>query len=128
MQKRSKVQVHSFNIPFQMSKFPTDEQIEQKRQQGKVREIMTLRRMMRNNKESICSDSPSAAETYEIEVQAGDVIVTATDGVYDNLFFFEILDIIQKFKEERYKAKLAEQDCTRLRAPPCLLSTQAEAE
>ena len=55
----------------------------------------------------------------------GDVIVTATDGVFDNLFNREILDLIEGYKRERYTLK--RQFKCGLRGPPCLLSEPEEA-
>ncbi len=53
---------HSFNTPFQVAVLP----------------------------ESMngfwCNDHPSEAKVYEFEVQEGDVIICATDGLFDNLF------------------------------------------
>lgn len=34
------------------------------------------------------------AEVYELGLQAGDIIVMATDGVFDNLFTTDLEDII----------------------------------
>eukprot|EP00250_Pteridium_aquilinum_P002281 c12479_g1_i1 orf=61-1440(+) len=39
-------------------------------------------------------DDPAMAETFEIPVASGDVLVLATDGVYDNLYEREIVDVV----------------------------------
>ncbi|KAI5076803.1 hypothetical protein GOP47_0008868 [Adiantum capillus-veneris] len=39
-------------------------------------------------------DDPATAETFEVNVASGDVLVLATDGVYDNLYEREIVDIV----------------------------------
>lgn len=39
-------------------------------------------------------DDPATAETFEVPVASGDVLVLATDGVYDNLYEREILDVV----------------------------------
>ena len=54
------------------------------------------------------------------------MIVTCTDGVLDNLFNREILDIIESYKRERYSLK-KEFKCG-LRGPVCLLSEPEEAQ
>lgn len=41
------------------------------------------------------TDSPAQSVTGEVELRTGDVIVAATDGVFDNLFDFEIAQIIE---------------------------------
>jgi serine/threonine protein phosphatase PrpC len=33
-------------------------------------------------------------QTYEVRVASGDVLVLATDGVYDNLYESEIVDLV----------------------------------
>lgn len=37
------------------------------------------------------------AEDYEFEVKEGDIILSATDGVLDNLFQHEMITIVQEF-------------------------------
>lgn len=39
------------------------------------------------------SDPPESAICYDYEVQAGDLIVVATDGLWDNLFDAEVADL-----------------------------------
>jgi len=58
---RSEEQQHYFNTPYQLSNAPPG-------QNGQV-----------------LSDRPEAARTSEMAVQAGDVIMLGTDGVFDNL-------------------------------------------
>ena len=87
---------------------------------------MNLRKMLRKDKQAICADPASDAQKYDITLQLGDVIISATDGVYDNLFNREILDIIDTYKSERYAVK--KQIESGLRGPPCLLSDREEAD
>ena len=51
MRARSKCQTHSFNIPYQMTKVPDEDQIEALRQSGKIQEVMKLRKMLRADKD-----------------------------------------------------------------------------
>jgi hypothetical protein len=37
-------------------------------------------------KNNVCQDSPESADDYTVELRDGDIVVTATDGVFDNLF------------------------------------------
>lgn len=78
---------------------PTDEDCEQLRLQGKVQESIKLHRVLRRNRESgVQQDQPEDADEYNIDLSVGDLIVSATDGVFDNLFNHEILAIIQTEK------------------------------
>ena len=42
-------------------------------------------------KDHLCQDMPEYADEYTYDLQEGDIIVSATDGVFDNLFSYEIL-------------------------------------
>ena len=39
---------------------------------------------------------PEHAELYEVDLQPGDIIIAATDGLFDNLFIHEIKSIVQE--------------------------------
>lgn len=58
---RSQEQQHYFNTPFQLSLPPTHLQSE------------------------VLSDRPESADSYEFSVEDGDVIMMATDGIFDNV-------------------------------------------
>jgi len=58
---RSHEQQHYFNTPFQLSLPPSDMATE------------------------VLSDAPESADRYEFSVEDGDVILLATDGVFDNI-------------------------------------------
>lgn len=94
---RSKDQQHSFNIPYQLSILPTDSDIDILKQKGYVKEVMSLKKVLKN-KNNLCQDTPDMADEYEFELQDGDIVVSATDGVFDNLFMHEILKIVKDFK------------------------------
>lgn len=108
-----------------MSQLPNETQIERLRQQGKIQEVMRLRNILRRDKQAICNDPPSDALRYEVKLELGDVIITASDGVYDNLFNREILEIIENYKRQRYEEKRLYR--SGLRGPPCFLSEPEEA-
>ena len=61
-------QQHSFNMPFQLA-CPGPEQY---------------------------SDTSESATVYELELEPGDVVVLATDGVLDNLWDDQIAEIVTK--------------------------------
>jgi serine phosphatase RsbU (regulator of sigma subunit) len=48
----------------------------------------------------VCQDSPENADDYSVPLKDGDIIVSATDGVHDNLFQHEILTIVKEFKQK----------------------------
>merc|ERR1711997_350743 len=58
---RSHEQQHYFNTPFQLSLPPSDMATE------------------------VLSDAPESADRYEFSVEHGDVILLATDGIFDNI-------------------------------------------
>jgi len=65
---------HFFNAPYQLSILPEK---------------------MKNDATSIM-DSPEDAIVDQTYVQAGDVVVLATDGLFDNMFLDEIVDIVSE--------------------------------
>lgn len=68
-----------------MSQLPTQADLEILRKRGKLTEMAKLKQVLRK-KNNVCQDSPDAADDYTIELKDGDIIVSATDGVFDNLF------------------------------------------
>ena len=77
-----------------MSILPAESDIEKLKQKGKINEVMKLRKVLRNGRDNLCQDEPEHADEYTQELKRGDVVVSATDGVYDNLFNYEIQHII----------------------------------
>jgi len=76
---RSQEQQHYFNTPFQLSLPPTELQSE------------------------VLADRPEAADQYEFAVEDGDVILMATDGIFDNVpdrLLVEEMDKVQHCKDE----------------------------
>lgn len=72
-------QTHAFNTPFQMSKTPP--------------EIMTQAAIFGGLP---LNDSPDHADVTDEHLQQGDVVVFATDGVWDNLSAQDVLNIVSK--------------------------------
>lgn len=72
-------QIHAFNTPFQLSVIPP----------------AILQRMQAFGGSQL-ADMPSDAEVSRLSVRHGDVIVFATDGVWDNLFNQDILRIVSE--------------------------------
>ena len=61
LENRSQEQQHYFNTPFQLSLPPSHLATE------------------------VLSDAPESADRYEFSVEHGDVILLATDGIFDNI-------------------------------------------
>lgn len=66
---RSEEQQHYFNTPFQLSLPPPGQ--------------------------NVLSDSPESADSLSFPVENGDVILAATDGVFDNVPTDLLLDILK---------------------------------
>lgn len=47
---------------------------------------------------SLISHSPEAADSSSFDVQLGDIILTATDGLFDNMPDYMILQELKKLK------------------------------
>lgn len=71
---QTRPQQESFNVPYQLMQPP---------------EGMT----------SLALHPPSAAETYEAEVQDGDVLVMATDGVFDNMGPTQVAELVAHLQD-----------------------------
>jgi len=77
---RSHEQQHYFNTPFQLSLPPTELQSE------------------------VLSDQPESADSYEFSVEDGDVILVATDGIFDNVpdrLLVQEMDKVWQCKDEK---------------------------
>lgn len=106
---KSKEQQHSFNTPYQLSNFPTKADLVYLEQQGRVNKMKAMKKVYQKISSNIvCQDTPACAHNYSFDLKHGDIIVSATDGVFDNLFQFEILQIIKNFKQEQ----MDEEICT----------------
>ena len=81
---RSKEQIHGFNTPFQVTKLPTSRDVDYLRTENKKKELDNLKKAMKENK--FCNDTPEDSDIYQMRVREGDLLLLATDGVFDNLF------------------------------------------
>ncbi|KAJ3605698.1 hypothetical protein NHX12_027742 [Muraenolepis orangiensis] len=79
---RSDEQQHYFNTPFQLSIAPPG-----------VEGV-------------VLSDSPDAADSASFDVLLGDIILTATDGLFDNMPDYMILKELNKLKTTNYDSVL----------------------
>ena len=72
----------------------------------------------------MCQDQPEDSDEYTLKLELGDVVVTGTDGIFDNLFNHEIHAIVTAYKKEQYDATLRSQPHS---VTPCLLHTEEQA-
>ncbi len=78
----SEAQIHAFNTPYQLAVIP---------------ESMRKRQMAFGGQQ--LADLPRDSNVTRIEVKEGDVVVLATDGVWDNLTSSDVLKIAGKIME-----------------------------
>ena len=72
-------QQHDFNTPFQLANIP-------KRAKSKA-----------HKEQPFWEDDPNSAEIYTSKVKSGDIVLLGTDGLFDNLFLDDILEITNDF-------------------------------
>ncbi len=89
----SKEQQHEFNVPYQMSRLPPAEYLAEMEREGRVKDVKKLKALLGTGK--MCKDNPESADQYNQEVADGDIFVLGTDGVFDNLFSYEIKNVIR---------------------------------
>lgn len=54
-------------------------------------------------------NKPSDSDIYEFEVEEGDVLIFASDGLFDNLFYREIKEIVSlNYDKNSNKQELSE--------------------
>ena len=93
--QKSEIQQHDFNIPYQLSKIPSEDFLKARKESNPEIPLS----MERFAECAFCQDNPENADYFQISnAAAGDLILLASDGVYDNLFDNEILSIIQSHK------------------------------
>jgi len=85
---RTREQQHSFNCPYQLARLPTEEEIPALLREGKHALVRALRQC-----KSLRLDVPEDADRYLLQMQAGDLLVLGTDGVFDNLHDEDVLQL-----------------------------------
>ena len=76
----SKEQQHDFNIPYQLAKLPGETEFKLLRETHRFKEFNMLKKALQNG--NMCMDLPSLADTYQVELKDGDVVLVATDGMH----------------------------------------------
>ncbi|GAB1731782.1 hypothetical protein NU195Hw_g1462t1 [Hortaea werneckii] len=82
---RSEAQTHAFNTPYQLSKIPP--------------RMQAQHAIFGGSKQ--LSETPKDADVEHHQVRHGDIVLFATDGVWDNLSAQDVLQIVTKVMEEQ---------------------------
>lgn len=85
-------QQHSFNCPYQLAYFPEPDQYELLAKKGFGSFVSLLKR---SNLEM--QDKPQDAKAETFQLVKGDIIIAASDGLFDNLFDEDIIKISETF-------------------------------
>lgn len=87
-------QEHSFNTPYQMSLALSKSQTDILKVKLSPKRFEEVTEQMKN----VIKDSCSDADDYFLKVRSGDIIIMATDGLWDNVFPKEILTLLATCK------------------------------
>lgn len=95
---RSKEQQHFFNCPFQLLRLPRPEEYEDLNEKGFGQFIKYLEKEKRSA--SLAKfDTPADAQFFSITLRPGDILIAGSDGLFDNLFDFEIKKLALRIDE-----------------------------
>jgi len=83
---KSDEQQHSFNAPYQLTRMP--------RGFSKKHKI-----------KGYYADTPEDALTYDCNVEKGDIVILASDGLYDNLYTKDIVAVINRYINKELKSQ-----------------------
>ncbi|CAK7220345.1 Protein phosphatase 2C 7 [Sporothrix eucalyptigena] len=109
----SEPQTHAFNTPYQLSMIPPN----------------ILARMAAFGGAQL-SDEPRDAEVTRLDLRHGDVLVFASDGVWDNLFNQDILQLVSRsmMATGAWQAQSKDAGAAVAVAPPSVLKNLMDAE
>lgn len=93
---QSQPQVHNFNSPYQLSIIP----IKSAKSSGSSKSHKMERKYC---------DLPQKSEFKQVDLQAGDLILTATDGLFDNVHLQHLLQLLKLMKIDENLLKLKNQ-------------------
>ena len=85
---KTEEQQHNFNAPYQLSNLPEN------------LKSVGIFDSEYSAKPKFWKDKPSDSVLYQWKVEEGDIVICATDGLFDNLFINEILNIVDVFISE----------------------------
>lgn len=102
--KRSKVilctkdQNHAFNTPFQVANIPKGANWPLRKKNGTPKQDEGVQ----IEENVFWNDDPKNADTYQARVKLGDIVILGTDGLFDNLFLDDILDIVDQYMDAHF--------------------------
>jgi serine/threonine protein phosphatase PrpC len=104
---RSEEQQHTFNCPYQLSCFPGADEYEELSKKGLGSFVSLLKRSNLNTQ-----DMPKDAHIDAFTLQPRDILIIATDGLFDNLFDEDLIKITEmllgyEYEDEEFCQKLA---------------------
>lgn len=82
-------QQHNFNAPYQLAKIPDN-----------LKDFKISTPCQNDSKKKFWKDKISDWCLYQCEVREGDIVIWATDGLFDNLYSKEIIRIVDVFMSE----------------------------
>jgi serine/threonine protein phosphatase PrpC len=82
-------QQHNFNAPYQLAKIPDN-----------LKDFKISAQWQSDSKKKFWRDKISDSCLYQWEVREGDIVLWATDGLFDNLYSKEIIRIVDVFMSE----------------------------
>jgi protein phosphatase PTC7 len=95
LKQKSKNQQHSFNYPYQLVKIP-DESVHQKLiEEGHENISKELMRLVESD--AIIWSTSKDGQNYSLNLKANKIVVFGTDGLFDNLFVYELTNIINEY-------------------------------
>lgn len=85
---KTEEQQHNFNAPYQLANIPSN--------------LKSLKqdKSCHPSKRKFWKDKASDAVLYQTNVREGDILIAGTDGLFDNLYSKEIINIIEIFMSE----------------------------
>ena len=95
LKEKSKPQQHSFNYPLQLVRLPNKETHQKLIDTGNESLSKELNRLVESD--SIIWSNSKHADKYSITLNKKKIVVFGTDGLFDNLFVYEITSIIQEY-------------------------------
>jgi len=87
--ERTLEQQHSFNCPYQLSRVPCESEYAVVRERGFGSLIDAI-------SDAGEPDTTSMAALYAFDVKEGDLLILGSDGLWDNLFEYELLELIEQ--------------------------------
>ncbi|KAK9170822.1 PP2C like protein phosphatase [Cryptosporidium meleagridis] len=101
--RRVKEMQHEFNCPYQFANLPPEHEWDELIEKG-FHDIVRLAKIEKKNKEDsnimdekysmqLACDDPELSQLLEVPLKEGDMVILGTDGLFDNLFDFEITSI-----------------------------------